>query len=221
MFAIGSKNLQDYITTEKDLARKICKMPTVEFLVQGGSNLDETGMDFGGGADDDFMTGDDWLLVDAAPRKQDFDPVQMSEKIQRETESMRSSPSQMIMTSKHNKTGENVTLDDFTIKKVIDKGSFGKVFLVENSKNGKVYAMKRLNKDVVLQKNQVENIKVEKEILFDADHPFVNSMDYVFSNELRIYFFLKFVPGGNIYDNLYKVQRFNEATVKFISAQIL
>lgn len=59
----------------------------------------------------------------------------------------------MIMTSKQNKTGENVTLDDFIIKKVIDKGSFGKVFLVENSKNGKVYAMKRLNKDVVLQKN--------------------------------------------------------------------
>jgi len=39
------------------------------------------------------------------------------------------------------------------IKKVIDKGSFGKVFLVENSKNGKQYAMKRLNKDVILQKN--------------------------------------------------------------------
>lgn len=81
--------------------------------------------------------------------------------------------------------------------------------------------MKRLNKDVVLQKNQVENIKVEKEILFQADHPFVNSMDYVFSNELRIYFFLKYVPGGNIYDNLYKVQRFEEPAVKFISAQIV
>jgi serine/threonine protein kinase len=59
-----------------------------------------------------------------------------------------------------------VTLKDFLIKKIIDKGSFGKVFLVENKNNGKVYAMKRLNKDVVLQKNQVENIKVEKEILF-------------------------------------------------------
>ena len=40
------------------------------------------------------------------------------------------------------------------------------MFLVEHAKTGKVYAMKRLNKDVVLQKNQVENIKVEKEILF-------------------------------------------------------
>ena len=49
--------------------------------------------------------------------------------------------------------GEKVDLEDFIIKKVIDKGSFGKVFLVENSKNGKIYAMKRLNKDVILQKN--------------------------------------------------------------------
>lgn len=81
--------------------------------------------------------------------------------------------------------------------------------------------MKRLNKDVVLQKNQVENIKVEKEILFQADHPFVNSMDFVFTNELRIYFFLKYVPGGNIYDNLYNIQRFSEPAVKFISAQIV
>lgn len=134
---------------------------------------------------------------------------------------MRSTPSVMILSNKNNKKDENLSLEDFIIKKVIDKGSFGKVFLVENSKNGKVYAMKRLNKDVILQKNQVENIKVEKEILFDADHPFVNSMDYVFQNELRIYFFLKYVPGGNIYDNLYKVQRFKEPVVKFISAQIV
>ena len=51
----------------------------------------------------------------------------------------------------------------------------------------------------------MENIKVEKQILFKADHPFVNSMEYVFQNDLRIYFFLKYVAGGNIYDNLYSV----------------
>jgi len=57
-----------------------------------------------------------------------------------------------MMVSSRNQ-GEKVNLEDFIIKKVIDKGSFGKVFLVENSKNGKIYAMKRLNKDVILQKN--------------------------------------------------------------------
>lgn len=104
--------------------------------------------------------------------------------------------------------GERVNLEDFEISKVIDKGSFGKVFLVNNRKMGKMYAMKRINKDLLLQKKQVQNIKNEKDILFQADHPFVNSMDFVFQNELKIYFFLKYLPGGNIYDNIYKVRRF-------------
>ena len=86
---------------------------------------------------------------------------------------------------------------------------------------GKMYAMKRINKDLLLQKKQVQNIKNEKEILFQADHPFVNSMDFVFQNELKIYFFLKYLPGGNIYDNIYRVRRFQEGTVKFIGAQIV
>ena len=46
-------------------------------------------------------------------------------------------------------------------------------------------------------------------------------MDFVFQNDLRIYFFLKYLPGGNIYDNIYKEKRFQEPTVKFIGAQIV
>jgi serine/threonine protein kinase len=46
--------------------------------------------------------------------------------------------------------GEKVNLDDFEIVKVIDKGSFGKVFLVSNRKMGKMYAMKRINKELLL-----------------------------------------------------------------------
>jgi serine/threonine protein kinase len=36
--------------------------------------------------------------------------------------------------------------------KVIDKGSFGKVFHVVNTINGKEYAMKRINKDILIEK---------------------------------------------------------------------
>lgn len=46
-------------------------------------------------------------------------------------------------------------------------------------------------------------------------------MEYVFQNETRIYFFLKFIPGGNIYDSIFKVKRFPEKTTKFIAAQIV
>ena len=47
---------------------------------------------------------------------------------------------------------DEVKLEDFKIKKVIDKGSFGKVFLVVHLKTGRELAMKRINKDILIEK---------------------------------------------------------------------
>ena len=56
-------------------------------------------------------------------------------------------------------------LNDFQIKSVICKGSFGKVFLVEKKDTKKVYAMKSLRKDVILDYDQIESTMLEKDIL--------------------------------------------------------
>lgn len=44
-------------------------------------------------------------------------------------------------------------LEDFKILRVIDKGSFGKVFLVQQEATGKFYAMKWIRKDLLIEKN--------------------------------------------------------------------
>lgn len=41
-------------------------------------------------------------------------------------------------------------LEDFNVKKVIGKGSFGKVFLVQKKTDGKIYAMKSIRKDIMI-----------------------------------------------------------------------
>jgi serine/threonine protein kinase len=41
-------------------------------------------------------------------------------------------------------------LEDFVAKSVIGKGSFGKVFLVQKKGGDRVFAMKSLRKDVIL-----------------------------------------------------------------------
>ncbi len=78
------------------------------------------------------------------------------------------------------KGDSKVSLQDFIIRKVIGRGSFGKVFLVEKKDSKEVYAMKSLRKDVILDYDQVESTKLEKEILMQADHPFLVGMHYVF-----------------------------------------
>ena len=61
----------------------------------------------------------------------------------------------------------------------------------------------------------------ERDILLKSNHPFLLGMDYVFQNDLRIYFFLDFIKGGNLYVNLFKVKRFSEETCKFYAGQLV
>jgi len=75
---------------------------------------------------------------------------------------------------------KDAKLEDFVMKKMIGKGSFGKVFLVENVHDKRLYAMKCIRKDVILEHDQLENIRLEKDILNTINHPFLVNMEYVF-----------------------------------------
>jgi serine/threonine protein kinase len=75
---------------------------------------------------------------------------------------------------------DDARLQDFIIMKMIGKGTFGKVYLVQNAHTKKIYAMKCIRKDIVIDNEQFENIKLEKDILYTIEHPFIVNMDYVF-----------------------------------------
>ncbi len=50
---------------------------------------------------------------------------------------------------------EEVTLDDFLPKIVLGKGAFGTVFLVQKKKTKELFAMKSINKDDIVKKDQI------------------------------------------------------------------
>lgn len=69
--------------------------------------------------------------------------------------------------------------------------------------------MKCIRKDVILKNENMDSLKLEKEILYEMNHPFIVGMDYVFSDETRIYFLMDFVEGGELFRHLVKVRRFS------------
>jgi serine/threonine protein kinase len=73
-----------------------------------------------------------------------------------------------------------VQYNDFKLLMLLGRGTFGKVFLAELTKQGKLYAIKAIRKDVLIEYNQIQNTKLEKEILLTCDHPFLVGMDYLF-----------------------------------------
>ena len=118
-------------------------------------------------------------------------------------------------------TNNKLTINDFSIIKVIGKGSYGKVLLVKKNDEDKVYAMKVLKKKAMIKRNQVEHIKAERKIMELVDHPFIVKLKYAFQNPSKLYLVMDYCPGGELFFHIQRVERFNEEAVKFHGAQLV
>ena len=70
--------------------------------------------------------------------------------------------------------------------------------------------MKSIRKDVVIDNDSLENIKLEKLILLQVTNPFIVSMQYVFQRSYRIYFIMEYVQGGELFSQLKQEKRLSE-----------
>ena len=69
---------------------------------------------------------------------------------------------------------------DFTVLKLIGTGSFGEVFLVERNSTGKLYAMKVLKKDKIVEKNLTRYAMTERNVMSVSNHPFIVGLHFAF-----------------------------------------
>ena len=75
-----------------------------------------------------------------------------------------------IFTSRTSFDSSNISLEDFETLKLLGKGSYGKVYLVKNINSNKVYAMKVLDKQFLIDKDQISHIKTERIALEKLRH---------------------------------------------------
>jgi serine/threonine protein kinase len=92
---------------------------------------------------------------------------------------------------------EQINLEDFQLLNVIGRGNFGKVYLVYLPQKDQYYAMKSIRKDIVLDNDSLENIKLEKLILLQVNNPFIVSMQFVYQRSYRIYFIMDYIKYVN------------------------
>jgi len=117
--------------------------------------------------------------------------------------------------------GGRVGMEDFDMKKVIGRGAFGKVMLVQKKSDGQLYAMKILSKDMIVRRKQVDRTKAENRILRRIDHPYLVGMKYAFQAETKLYLILDYVNGGDMFGHLQLVKRFNVDQVRLYAAEMV
>ncbi|KAM9688260.1 microtubule-associated serine/threonine-protein kinase 1 [Trichechus inunguis] len=89
--------------------------------------------------------------------------------------------------------GEN----DFETIKLISNGAYGAVYLVRHRDTRQRFAMKKINKQNLILRNQIQQAFVERDILTFAENPFVVGMFCSFETRRHLCMVMEYVEGGD------------------------
>ncbi len=114
-----------------------------------------------------------------------------------------------------------LSLDDFQTVKVIGKGGFGEVRLVQKKDTGHVYAMKTLLKSEMYRRDELAHVKAERDLMARSDSKWVVSLYYSFQDAQNLYLIMEFLPGGDLMSMLIRFQVFSEDMTRFYMAECI
>ncbi|XP_072035800.1 protein kinase C iota type-like isoform X2 [Amphiura filiformis] len=115
----------------------------------------------------------------------------------------------------------SIGLPDFEMIRVIGRGSYAKVLLVELKATRRVYAMKVIKKELVTDDEDIDWVQTEKHVFETAsNHPFLVGLHSCFQTPSRLFFVIEFVSGGDLMFHMQRQRRLPEEHARFYSAEI-
>nr|AML79101.1 putative LOV domain-containing protein [Laurelia sempervirens] len=119
--------------------------------------------------------------------------------------------------------GEQVGLKHFKPVRPLGCGDTGSVHLVELQGTGELYAMKAMDKSVMLNRNKVHRACIEREIISLLDHPFLPALYTSFQTATHVCLITDFCAGGELFALLDKqpMKIFREEAARFFAAEVV
>ena len=108
-------------------------------------------------------------------------------------------------------------ISDFDKEREIGKGGFGLVWKVIHKKTQKVYCIKVIKKDGIVQQKLVDQMNREIEIMYILNNPHCLRLKNHFEDDFNFYLVMPLATKGQLYRVLKKFRKFDERT----AAQIL
>ncbi|XP_076223091.1 protein kinase C iota type isoform X1 [Nomia melanderi] len=113
------------------------------------------------------------------------------------------------------------SLNDFELIKVIGRGSYAKVLMVELKRTKRIYAMKVIKKALVTDDEDIDWVQTEKHVFETAsNHPFLVGLHSCFQTPSRLFFVIEFVRGGDLMFHMQRQRRLPEEHARFYAAEI-
>ncbi|XP_007556250.1 serine/threonine-protein kinase Sgk2b isoform X4 [Poecilia formosa] len=140
--------------------------------------------------------------------------------LQRQSKMRRQKQEKAALSPVNTETSQ-VKPSDFDYLKVIGTGSFGKVLLARHRKQGGYYAVKALDKQMIIKRKEQRHVMVERSVLLKGlKHPFLVGLHFSFQTPKTLYFVLDFANGGELFYHLQREGSFPEPRAAFYAAEI-
>ncbi|KAI1369813.1 kinase-like domain-containing protein [Xylaria arbuscula] len=107
-----------------------------------------------------------------------------------------------------------VNLNHFRLLRVVGRGAFGKVRIVERKDTALSFALKYIRKDEVVRSESVRNIIRERRMLEHVNHPFICNLRYSFQDIEYMYLVVDLMSGGDLRFHISR-KTFTEDAVRF------
>ncbi|KAJ0588682.1 putative protein kinase AGC-RSK-2 family [Helianthus annuus] len=120
-------------------------------------------------------------------------------------------------------SGEELGLKHFRPVKPLGSGDTGSVHLVELNGTGEFFAMKAMDKSVMINRNKVHRACAERDILDVLDHPFLPALYASFQTPTHVCLITDYCPGGELFMLLDRqpMKVLKEDAVRFYAAEVL
>ncbi|QPG94413.1 hypothetical protein C2857_005942 [Epichloe festucae Fl1] len=112
-----------------------------------------------------------------------------------------------------------VNLNHFRLLRVVGRGAFGKVRIVERKDTSLSFALKYIRKDEVVKSESVRNIIRERRMLEHVNHPFICNLRYSFQDIEYMYLVVDLMSGGDLRFHISR-KTFTEEAVRFWIAEL-
>ena len=118
-------------------------------------------------------------------------------------------------------TQKKTSIEDFTLIQELGSGSYAKVILGKHNLNGKEYAIKKINKNMLDRFEKQHEVHIEKQILAELRHPNILKLNKAFQDKKHLYFALEYCRNSDLGKLVNKLGKFNYKLAQFYSAEIL
>ena len=130
-------------------------------------------------------------------------------------------PSDVFVESASPSEKEQIGPQNFLAHKLLGKGSFGEVYLVEKVGTKTFYAMKVLSKAKITSQNLVKYALTERKVLSSVNHPFIVRLHFAFQSTSKLFLVLDYCAGGDLSEYLRKEKKFTEDRARIYVSEIL